>query len=123
MLVLLHADGDLWLKVFSVTMDVKLAQVLTLNVITELLECCNCIIWFLFRAVSSRETAQLHILVLYQLIWNFQYVLHNLIENIATSHDSSELEMCSFARVWGDEGNPLCYTVLSLAGSITDRDV
>lgn len=88
MLVLLHADGDLWLKVFSVTMDVKLAQVLTLNVITELLECCNCIIWFLFRAVSSRETAQLHILVLYQLIWNFQYVLHNLIENIATSHDS-----------------------------------
>lgn len=84
MLILLQADGDLWLKVFSVTMEVKLAEMLTLNVIIELLECCNCIILFLFCAVSSRETAQLYILVLYQLIWNLQYMLHNLIENTAT---------------------------------------
>lgn len=68
MLVLFQADGDLWLKVFRVMRDVKLAKVLTLNVIMELSECCNCIIWFLSCAVSSRETAQLYILVLYQLI-------------------------------------------------------
>lgn len=105
-------------------MEVKLAEVLTLNVTVELLECPNSIRWFLSCAVSSRETAQLYILVLYQLIWNFEAMLYYLIESIATRPVVTVQNWnVPFCLVWGDEGNPLSYTVLSSAGDVSDAEV
>lgn len=83
---LLYADRDLWLKLFSVRMYVKINT--NVNFI------CNYIVPGVFKlhymvpffcAMSSSETVQLCILVLYQLVWNFQYILYNLLKNTATS--------------------------------------
>lgn len=69
------------------------------------------------------KTAQLYILVIYQLIWNFQDTLHNLqilLQALYWQFRTGNVQFCQGMVWWGGAHSP---TMLSLADSVSDAEV